>query len=91
MTEQAANKAAMAVERCNDAIRVPTSERLAKNHGVPHVRRWFHLGNCDGNAFEIEIENFAARQNLRNRMAQHFADPQLALRGTDFMGVASMS
>src|SRR5579862_469729 len=79
VTEHAAQVPTVAVERLDHAIRILPAERFAKNDGVAHVRRRLDLCDRDGNAFEIGIAHFTARQDFGQRVTQNLANAQLTL------------
>src|ERR1700722_3294102 len=76
---QTADEAAVTIERVDDLARIPAAQRLAEDHGMPHVRRGFDLGHRHGDPIKIRIAHVAPRKNLGNRVAQQFANTQLAV------------
>ena len=73
----------MAVKGGDDGGGVLAAQRFAIDGGIAHVGRRLDLSDGHRHAFQIGIADFVAPENFRQRMAQHLADTELALRRAD--------
>ncbi len=79
MRDLAAQKALVALERREHVVLVGAAERHHVDGGEPQVRRHAHLRHGDEMGLDHRIVDAAAREDVRHRMADEFADPQLTL------------
>jgi len=75
-----AQKLLVAIERCNDLGETASAERHHVDGGELEVRRHPHFGHSDDVAFERRIVHAALSKNVRNGVADDFANAQLSLR-----------
>src|ERR1051326_6379033 len=80
LAHQPADETLVPIERGDDALGVLAAQGLHEHGGVPHVGRRLDLRHGDRDAVEIGIADVAAPHDVRQRMAQHLAHPQLTLR-----------
>src|SRR5579871_5709201 len=82
MSHLAAQISLVSVERGDDRLGVLAAERLAVDRRIAHVGGRLDLRNRHRHAGQFWIAQVAAAKHIGQRMAQHLADSQLALRRT---------